>query len=117
VRYYIRYVDDFVIFHNDRDFLIYIKNEIEQYLKRLNLTLREDSKLKRTNQGLDFLGYIIRPNYILVRNRVINRYRENIKNPNKNGDNILASFLGHIGHSDSYRLKTKTLKNFEGTKL
>jgi hypothetical protein len=34
IKYYGRYVDDFVIIHPDKKYLLYCKNEIEKYLKQ-----------------------------------------------------------------------------------
>ncbi len=73
---YIRYVDDFVIFGSSLEELKELKITIEDYLYfTLQLELREDSKCRAIKDGLDFLGYIIRPNYILTRNRVVNNYK------------------------------------------
>ncbi len=81
MKYYIRYVDDFVLFHKSKERLQGCRKEIEIYLKNnLALELRDDTKLKKVTLGLDFLGYIIRPSYMLVRKRVVNNY--NIKKQN-----------------------------------
>ncbi|MCK4875620.1 MAG: group II intron reverse transcriptase domain-containing protein, partial [Sulfurimonas sp.] len=62
MKYYIRYVDDFVLFHKSKERLQGCRKEIEIYLKNnLALELRDDTKLKKVTLGLDFLGYIIRP--------------------------------------------------------
>jgi retron-type reverse transcriptase len=76
VRRYIRYVDDFVLFDEDPGRLTVLREQIAEYLHReLGLSLREDSRLRAHTQGLDFLGYIIRPDYILVRRRVVNNFK------------------------------------------
>jgi len=122
VKYYLRYVDDFVLFHKDKNTLKFYKKEIEKYIYTLGLSLRADSKLQRFTQGLDFLGYIIRPNYVLVRKRVVNNYKvkkarylneyerqkgtmslEEIKNFLA----VQASFVGHSKHANSYNLTQK----------
>ena len=41
-RYYLRYMDDFVVFHEDRRFLLSIKESIVEYLKGLHLRLHEE---------------------------------------------------------------------------
>lgn len=122
VKYYLRYVDDFVLFHKDRYKLLEYKEEIEIYLDTLGFKLRQDSKLQKFNKGLDFLGYIIRPNYILVRRRVVNKYKfkkakyldeyERQKGKMslveiKQFLSLQSSFVGHIKHANSYNLKQK----------
>jgi len=110
--YYIRYVDDFVILSTDREQLFTWQNEIEHFLKeKLNLTLHpRRRKLQPISNGIDFLGYIIRPQYVLVRNRVINSLRAKMRefknNPKKLRDSI-QSYVGHFRWANSYRLLKK----------
>ncbi len=123
IKGYLRYVDDFVLFSDSKEALKEAKKRIELYLKEhLSLELREDFKLKRTTQGLDFLGYIIRPHYLLVRNRVVKNYkhkkaqfldyyeskRGKVSLAEINGFlSVQASFAGHTRHADSYNLMKK----------
>jgi len=122
VKCYLRYVDDFVIFENSMEKLLYLKKEIEKYLlNELDLKLRDDFKLKKVNDGLDFLGYIVRPEYILVRKRVVNNYKQKKaiwlnkfeKNRGfsyeefKKFQSIQASFKGHLKFANSNRLLHK----------
>jgi hypothetical protein len=110
VKYYIRYVDDFVLFSKDRNKLRLWFRYIERYLReKLELSLRDDVKLRQTKDGLDFLGYIIRPDYILSRRRVINNYKWK-KSNNENSKNFLqvqASFVGHLKHCNCHKLMVK----------
>ena len=124
IKHYLRYVDDFVLFHKDKNILLESKKRIEIYLKdNLGLKLRDDFKLKRNNQGLDFLGYIIRPNYLLVRNRVVDNFKykkakylqryEELKGDMsleeiKQFLSVQASYKGHCSHANSYNLIQKT---------
>ncbi len=126
IKHYVRYVDDFVLFHKDKQKLIEVKKIIEKYLEEnLGLNLRDDFKLKKNNQGLDFLGYIIRPNYVLVRNRVVNNYKYKKakylkKYEDLKGDmsleeikqflSVQSSFTGHCSHANSYKLIKKVGK-------
>lgn len=81
VKHYVRYVDDFVLLDESKEGLKMLHRHIEAYLDReLLLSLRDDVKLKRSSEGLDFLGYIIRPYYVLTRQRVVNNYKR--KKPN-----------------------------------
>jgi RNA-directed DNA polymerase len=120
VKYYVRYVDDFIILDVDRNKLLKMQDEIEEFLKdRLILQLHPTRrKLLPVTNGIDFLGYIVRRNYILVRNRVINnlmaKYRRFVNNGKKDikgFQNSLASYLGHLKWANTYclvkRLKEK----------
>ncbi len=123
IKKYIRYVDDFVLFHSSKERLIQCKAEIESYLDReLKLSLRADSRLKRVTQGVDFLGYIVRPDYVLVRKRVIANYKQKKAKyldayEQKKGKmqleeikeflSVQASFVAHCKHANSFNLYNK----------
>ncbi len=120
IKGYLRYVDDFVLFADSKEKLQDSYKRIKAYLKeQLSLELREDFKLKKTSQGLDFLGYIIRPHYLLVRNRVVKNYKHKKAvfldyYERKKGEvslaeingflSVQASFSSHIRHANSYNL-------------
>jgi len=56
------------------------EKEIRVFLgDRLKLELNERRKLRPVGDGIDFLGYIVRPDYLLVRRRVIGALRERLK--------------------------------------
>ncbi len=59
VKYYIRYVDDFIILNNDKNKLEFYKEEINNFLKE-NLLIElnhEKSKIMPINRGIEFLGF------------------------------------------------------------
>lgn len=76
---YARYVDDFVLIHKDRVRLEQWRQQIEDFLRdELQLELKADQKLRPLKEGIDFLGYIIYPNHMRVRQRVISHAREKL---------------------------------------
>lgn len=115
-RHYVRYVDDFVLLSQDRDELIQWRGEIEQFVReRLNLKLHPvRHKLLPVSNGIDFLGYIVRHNYKLVRRRVVNNLkvkiaafkRAKVKDWEKFKD-IIAAYIGHLKWADSFNLRKK----------
>ena len=73
---YLRYVDDFVLFSDSNAELLMWHKEIVSYLdKELALQLRAPTILRSNSEGLDFLGYVIRPYYTLSRRRVVNNFK------------------------------------------
>ncbi|WP_162532400.1 RNA-directed DNA polymerase [Candidatus Scalindua japonica] len=67
-RYYVRYCDDLLLLSRDREELIMWKDKIEIFLDdKPQLELRKSFKLQPVSNGIDFLGYIVRPDYLLVR--------------------------------------------------
>ncbi len=80
VRYYVRYCDDMVLLSADRAELEGWETRIGQFLDdRLRLRLNDRRKLRPVSDGIDFLGYIIRPDYLLVRRRVVGALRERLR--------------------------------------
>ena len=55
IKYYIRYVDDMVLFHKDKEYLKYCLDKIKLYLKKYDLEL--NNKTIITKNSLCFLGY------------------------------------------------------------
>lgn len=126
---YIRYVDDIVIFGEDRDQVIAWKQQIERFLlERLRLRLKKDQKLHQNRDGLDFLGYVIRPTHSLVRRRVVSHAREaftawerahvrrNFLHVTPADLNkvraVVASYQGHFRHAASFRLRANLHRRF-----
>ena len=120
---YLRYVDDFVLFSNSKEQLFEWKQQIVEFLHvRLKLQLRDEGILKEVREGLDFLGYIIRPNYTLVRKRVVKNYKwkkaryleryEALRGKMSLAEikeflSVQASFLAHAKYANSYNLIQK----------
>lgn len=114
VKYYIRYMDDFIIIHNDRECLKDILQKIEAFLgERLKLTLNPKTQIINTKNGLDFCGYRIYKDYRKIRKRSPKHIRAAIK-AYRSGKitkekllMIYASWKGHAEHADTYKLRTK----------
>ena len=116
-KYYVRYVDDFILIDENKEKLKDLEDKINLFLKRkldIELNLNK-TKLQPINKGIDFLGYFIKPTYILVRQRVVERLKKKLMflvkldNINKKEiKNILAminSYYGHFCHASSFNLR------------
>ncbi|CAK0752244.1 RNA-directed DNA polymerase [Gammaproteobacteria bacterium] len=124
-RHYLRYVDDFVLLHEDPQQLAIWREQIVAFLaERLGLALRDEGRLRPIGDGIDFLGYIVRSGYRLVRRRVATHLDERLHAFEKRlfcrdrrgvGATILrvvreelqsslTSYLGHYHHASSWRL-------------
>lgn len=115
-RYYIRYVDDFVIVHSSKSFLNELRKQICNCLESVRLTIHEDkSQVIKTSQGIDFLGYRVFPDYRLVRKSNVIRYKRKLRRMQTaygagtvNLSDIrqrLMSWIGHAKWADSFRLR------------
>ena len=121
---YLRYVDDFVLVHHDRRVLSEWLAKIEQFLAdRLQLTLKADIRLRRLEDGIDFLGYIVRLTHTTVRRRVVSHANDALSAWEQRHVTvgelratpesfqqvraIWASYLGHFEHANSHRLQVR----------
>jgi len=84
-KYYLRYVDDFVLLHNSKTQLKEWKEQINYFLKEeLKLELHKDkSKITSLSNGIDFVGFRNFWNNKLVRKRNIRNMEKKIENYKK----------------------------------
>ena len=126
-KYYIRYTDDFVVFDDSKSRLHDIKSQIQDFLKEYKLELHpHKSQVRKVCEGVVFLGYRIFPSYRLINKQNIKRFRKRTKKQQilfKKGlitveklKQSVMSWIAHLSHSDSYKLKKRILKEFIFTK-
>ena len=126
---YIRYVDDFVIVHQSPAQLKKWQAEIEQFIAvQLQLKLKQDIRLRPLTDGIDFLGYVVRPTHTITRQRVVSHFNQALSAwecQHITGNKIkatpasirqircvIASYMGHIKQCNSYRLIQKLLTRY-----
>lgn len=112
-RRYVRYVDDFILLHNDPAVLRKWMSEIKNFTeKRLKLKISDRKiRMQDMNKGIDFLGYFIKPDYVLARKAVVCRFKKKIKNRENlkitNFKAMIRSYFGHFSHADCRSLIKK----------
>lgn len=116
---YLRYVDDFVLVHRERDQLAKWQLRIEAFLREaLRLELKAGSKLAPLSAGIDFLGYVVYPTHTVVRRRVIGHCRAKLadwkrrRRPATELRAIWSSYEGHFIHANSHRLRLHIHQRF-----
>lgn len=130
IKHYGRYVDDFVIVHQDKDYLKSLLPVITNFLQsHLQLTLHPKKiYLQHYSKGVQFLGTVIKPNRIYIANRTKGNFYAAIqkqnavvqnKKPNRAEQHqflsSMNSYLGIMKHYKTYRLRKKILfKNLSG---
>lgn len=126
-KYYVRYMDDFIILGGDKRQLWATLEEIKGFLDRhLSLQLNGKTSIFPIQQGIDFLGYRIWPTHRLLRKSSIKRMKRKLKAlKRKYGEGKIGldrvnasiqSWLGHCKHANSYNLRKAILNNFCLTK-
>ncbi len=122
VKFYVRYTDDFVIVADHESYLKNIILLIKKFLNdNLDLNLHPNKiSIRKFSQGIDFLGYILRPHHRLIRTKTKKRifkkirlrimeYRRGIVREEKL-EQSLHSYLGVLSHATAHNLSER-LKN------
>ncbi|MDP3283076.1 MAG: reverse transcriptase domain-containing protein, partial [Desulfobacterales bacterium] len=79
VKAYLRYCDDFCMFHDDKHYLHFLAREIEIFLReRLRLTLSKN-EIFPVSRGVDFLGYRHFPDHVLLRKTTATRMKRRLR--------------------------------------
>ncbi len=101
VKYYIRYADDFILMHQDKQLLTHNLRYIVCYLNQeLKLQLHPNKVSIRTlASGVDFLGWVHFPNHRVLRTVAKNRMLKNISIKNE------SSYLGLLEHGNTQKIK------------
>ncbi len=133
IKYYGRYVDDFVIIHPDKEYLISIITRVSEFLEtELHLQLHPRKiYLQHYTKGVLFTGVFIKPYCQYIGKRTGNHLKKVFKTDYKSIftedeslskqrlDHWLASansLLGITKHYNTYRLREALLKPFKPQK-
>ena len=125
IRFYGRYVDDFIIVHPNKEYLMSLIPVISNYLNdKLKLRLHPKKiYLQHYTKGVKFLGSVIKPKRIYIANRTkgnfynaIQKHNQAIevrRKPNRDEQNALLSsmnsYLGIMKHYKTYNLRKQML--------
>lgn len=125
VKYYGRYVDDMLFVHNDKSFLEDIISQLSHFLlSHFQLKIHPNKiVLKSVNEGIPFLGQIIKPHCTYIGNRTKNNFYQAIQEINKVMAVVpqftwqqlcdiratLNSYLGCMHHTNSFKLRKSML--------
>lgn len=125
IKYYGRYVDDMLFVHNDKSFLENIIPQLSNFLlSNLKLKIHPNKiVLNSIEEGIPFLGQIIKPHCSYIGNRTKNNFYQAIQEINKimavvpefswqqlcDIRAIINSYLGYMQHANSYNLRKAML--------
>lgn len=107
VKNYFRYLDDMVILSDSKEYLHALLADIKIYLQEnLNLRVKCNYQIFPIEaRGIDFLGYVIRHKYILLRKRIKKSLVRTLISNNNMGS--IASLTGWAMHCNSKNLLRK----------
>ncbi|HIK56996.1 MAG TPA: RNA-directed DNA polymerase [Synechococcales cyanobacterium M55_K2018_004] len=113
---YLRYVDDFALFSDDRAFLVDARCQLEDYLVRLRLKMHPvKSQLFETRIGASFVGFRVLPSHTRVRSANLRQARRRLKRLKKDFSlrrisvqkltQSIQSWGAHLKHADTWHLR------------
>ena len=113
LKYYIRYMDDGIILHHDKNYLKSCLIEIETIVSKYNLHLNKKTKIYSSKEPFDFLGFnfYIRKSLIMkVKNQTKKKFKRKMKKLNYLYKNnmidyeklrcVRDSYIGHLSYGD-----------------
>ena len=117
IKHYIRYCDDFILFHDDKKYLKEIAKKIKIFLKdKLDLIFSK-CDISPVSQGVDFLGYRHFKKYILLRKNTMKRVKKRLSRlpgmlkkkyiTREQYISSLASTMGWLKWANTYNLTLK----------
>lgn len=124
IRYYGRYVDDFVIVHEDKEYLKKLIPILSEYLQtELQVTIHPKKiYLQHYSKGVKFLGTVILPNRIYIADRTKGNFFNAIEKQNQIArdhkptkeeqhafQSSMNSYLGIMKHYKSYKLRKQMI--------
>lgn len=126
VKYYGRYVDDIILFHEDAGVLNHWYDEIEKFLyEELRMKLHPNKKwLNRVDKGIDFIGFVIKPGRTYLRQMSLSRCKQKIRAWEKKGaivdphvieglSSSVNSYLGMLRQVDGYNARKSICNGIE----
>jgi len=102
----VRYVDDFLLFADDKPLLWEWLEAIVARLAQLRLTIHPGAQPRPTTEGFGFLGFVLYPAHRRLKRRKVVAYRARLKQlvadwaaGESTHEPVTASLLGWINHA------------------
>lgn len=119
IKYYIRYMDDMILFHRNKKELHKCRIEIENFLRNEKLKLKENWQLFKTeSRPVDFVGYRFYRGYTTLRKSNFLRIKRRAKKIYKKekltvtDSASMISYYGWLKHCDSHNYNEKYIKPY-----
>lgn len=128
IKYYVRYMDDFMLVHPDKKYLQYCYKEIEKFLKKYHFELNPKSTIQPLKHGI----YMLQWKFLLtdsgkivktpVKSKITTEHRKMRKIWNKEADGTysedvtaihLRSWLADKKKGDTYAIRNNMIEYYE----
>jgi retron-type reverse transcriptase len=113
---YLRYVDDFALFSNDKAQLWAWKTAIVQRLAQMRLTIHErEAQVAPCGQGIPWLGFVVYPTHRRLKRRNVVNFRRRLEHlidlyqaghiPFAELDASVQGWINHVRYADTWGLR------------
>ena len=122
VRHFYRYCDDGVVLAGSKRELWEIRAIVHRQMEGIGLQVKASERIFPVTEGIDFLGYVIRPDYVRLRKRIKKKAAAKLKEvkSRKRRRELIASLYGMAKHADCnnmfYKLTGK-MRSFKDLKI
>ena len=112
---YVRYVDDALLFGDDRGRMWSWLESLTARLARFRLTIHPNAQPHATCGGFPFLGFMVYPDYRRVKRRKVVAYYRRIRQSVIQGTDVaevvasLQGWLNHVRYADTWHLRESLL--------
>lgn len=117
---YLRYVDDFLLFANDKQSLSTWRRAVIAKLAKLRLTLHEETaQIYPVSTGIPFLGFRVYPDHRRVKRRKVVQFRRKLRQSLKDYrqaaicfdelDARVQGWINHVRYGDTWGLRRSVL--------
>jgi RNA-directed DNA polymerase len=119
VRHFYRYCDDGVVLGKSKAELWEIRDAVHEQLEQIDLKVKANERMFPVDEGIDFLGYVIYPDHVLLRKRIKQKFARKMHEvkSKKRRRVLIASFYGMAKHADCImlfnKLTGKKMKSFK----
>jgi len=114
---YGRYVDDFYVVSNDKDYLRSLIPVVSAFLfSRLKLTVNQSkTQICNSDTGVAFIGAYLKPHRRYISRQTLRRIKKKLpKVLQSRNSNQLNSYLGTLSHFSSYHLTKRLFFSLDG---
>ena len=119
---YLRYVDDFALFHDDPAVLADWRDAIGRWLARRRLSLHpRKTVILPTRRAVPFLGYVLRPRGRAMPEASVRRFRNRLRGLRDQWragtigreavEAHIQAWIAHASHADTWRLRHAIFRN------
>lgn len=119
VKFYYRYCDDIVVLGETKRELWKIRDKIHECINAIGQRIKPNERVFPITEGIDFLGYVIRPTHSVLRKRVkrhLCRKLHDVKSRKRRVE-LIAALYGMAKHASTKRLLKTYLTKSEMIKF